>query len=211
MNTIIHILDLFGTAVFATTGALSAGKRCMDIFGVIVLACVTAIGGGTLRDVVLGITPVFWIEQTEYIGIAVIAACGTYIMANRFQIPAKLLLYADALGLATFMVIGFEKGYHATQNYSIGIIMGVITGVFGGIIRDVLSGEIPFVFRKEIYASASFGGAVLLALLTFLNIPVVMALTAAFFTTFTIRCAAIYHSLSLPIFRLKDSDKCGTS
>jgi uncharacterized membrane protein YeiH len=105
------MLDLIGTAVFAITGALAAGRKQMDIFGVVVLGCVTALGGGTLRDVILGIYPVFWISDTWYLGVAVTAAVATFVSARRWRLPATVLLYADAVGLAVFTVIGFQGGF----------------------------------------------------------------------------------------------------
>ena len=143
MELVTYILDLVGTAIFAITGALAAGRKRMDIFGVVVLGCVTALGGGTLRDVILGDHPVFWISDTTYLVVAVIVAIGTFVFAQRWRLPATALMYPDAAGLAVFTVIGFQKGFHATHVYGIAIVMGVTTGVAGGIIRDVLSGEIP--------------------------------------------------------------------
>jgi uncharacterized membrane protein YeiH len=141
MLSVIHILDLIGTAVFAITGALAAGKKKMDIFGVVVLGCVTALGGGTLRDVILGSRPVFWISDTMYLVVAMLAAIGTLILARNLRLPSMLLMYADAVGLAVFTVIGFQKGFQVTHTYSVAIVMGVTTGVVGGIIRDVLAGD----------------------------------------------------------------------
>ena len=151
MGPLIHILDLVGTGVFAITGALAAGRKRMDVFGVVVLGCVTALGGGTLRDLILGIRPVFWISGTHYLVVAAIAAMGTYLLARRGSLPTIGLVYLDAVGLAVFTIIGFQKGFHVTHEYSIAIVMGVMTGVFGGIIRDVLSAEVPLIFRREIF------------------------------------------------------------
>ena len=108
MAPLIHILDLIGTAVFAITGALAAGRKRMDVFGVVVLGCVTALGGGTLRDMALGMSPVFWISNTHYLFVAATAAMGTYLIARRCKLPANALLFFDAMGLAVFTVIGFE-------------------------------------------------------------------------------------------------------
>lgn len=205
----VRLLDLFGTAVFAITGALAAGRKHMDIFGVVVLGCVTALGGGTLRDVILGIHPVFWISDTTYLGVAAVAAVGTFLMAQRWRLPSKGLLYADAVGLAVFTVIGFQKGLQGTHEYSIGIVMGVTTGVAGGIIRDLLSGEIPLILRREIYASASLCGAVLLTLLYPLRLPHLFSIVVAALATLIIRLAALHWRLSLPHLRLKESEERG--
>lgn len=205
MDFIIHLLDLVGTAVFALTGALAAGRKRMDIFGVVVLGCVTALGGGTLRDVILGVRPVFWVSDAAYLAIAAIVAAGTFAAARRWKLPAAVLPYADAAGLAVFTVIGFQKGFQETQMYGIGIIMGVTTGVAGGMIRDVLSGEIPLILRKEIYASASLCGAALLALLSYLQLPSFFIAVLTILTTLGIRLAALHWNLSLPLLRLKEN------
>jgi uncharacterized membrane protein YeiH len=198
----VHVLDLFGTAVFAISGALAAGRKRMDIFGVVVLGCVTALGGGTLRDVVLGNHPVFWVSDPWYLGVAVIAAIGTFILARRWRLPGQLLLYADALGLAVFTVIGFGTGFEVTRSYIIGIVTGVMTGVVGGMVRDVLSGEIPLILRREIYASAALCGAGLFALLHYLRLPPLSIVCTAALTTLAIRVAALHWKLSLPLFWL---------
>ena len=204
MDLLIHVLDLVGTAVFAITGALAAGRKRMDAFGVVVLGCVTALGGGTLRDVILGSHPVFWIADPAYLAVAAIVSLGTFVVARRSKLPPVVLMYADAVGLAVFTLIGFQKGLHETHLYSIAIVMGMATGVVGGIVRDVLSGEIPLIFRREIYASASLCGAALLALLTHLQLPSPLTVSASVLTTLAIRSAALRWDLALPLFRLED-------
>lgn len=204
LNTMMHLLDLFGTAVFAVTGALAAGRKKMDIFGVVVLGCVTALGGGTLRDVILGTYPIFWISNTRYLGLAAIAAMGTFISTRYWKLPTTILIYADAVGLAVFTVIGFQKGLQATQEYSIGIVMAVATGVVGGIIRDLLAGEIPLILRREIYASASLCGALLQALLTYLELPGPFIVWGVVIIILAIRLAALHWNLSLPLLRIKE-------
>ena len=206
MDFVIHWLDLLGTAVFAVTGALAAGRKRMDVFGVVVLGCVTALGGGTLRDLILGSRPVFWIADTTYLAIPVFIAIGTFVLARRRKLPAIVLMYADAVGLAVFTVIGFQKGFQVTHMYSIAIVMGMTTGVVGGIIRDVLSGEVPLIFRREIYASASLCGGALLALLTHIQLPSPFVVSASILTTLAIRVAALHWNLTLPLFLL-DVDK----
>lgn len=204
MDLVMHMLDLVGTAIFAVTGALAAGRKQMDVFGVVVLGCVTALGGGTLRDVILGSQPVFWISDTRYLAAAAIAAIGTFVLARRRKLPEMILMYADAAGLAVFTVIGFQRGFHATHMHSIAIVMGVTTGVAGGILRDVLSGEIPLILRREVYASASLCGAGLFALLSHLQALNSFNVSAAVLTTLAIRLAALHWNLSLPLFRLEE-------
>ncbi len=206
MDTVMQLLDLVGTAVFAITGALAAGRKRMDIFGVVVLGCVTALGGGTLRDVILGVRPVFWISDTGYLAVAAIAATGTFVLARRWKLPATALLYADAVGLAVFTVIGFQRGFLATHMYSIAIVMGMTTGVAGGIIRDVLAGEIPLILRREIYASASLCGAAAFGLLSHFNLARPFTVAVAILTTLLIRLAALHWNLGLPSLRVKEDD-----
>jgi len=204
MDLIIHILDLIGVAVFAITGALAAGRKRMDIFGVVVLGCVTALGGGTIRDIILGSRPVFWISDRLYLIVPAVAAIVTFFMARRRILSSKVLIYADAIGLAVFTVIGFQKGFEITHAYGLAIIMGVTTGVVGGIVRDVLSGEIPLIFRREIYASASIAGAALFALLSHFQIPFPLTMTASILVTLLLRLSALHWNLSLPILLLKE-------
>ena len=210
----MNLLDLFdfiGTAVFAVTGALAAGNKRMDIFGVVVLGGVTALGGGTLRDVILGVHPVFWVADTSYLWVAALAAVITFFSSRYWTLHKTTLLYADALGLATFTVIGFQRGYQETGLYSVGIVMGVVTSVVGGMVRDALAGDIPLILRREIYASASLCGALLYALLWSLAVPNLFAALAAALITLGIRVAAIRRNVSLPILRLENEreDKDG--
>lgn len=207
MELVSYMINFVGTAVFAITGALAAGRKRMDVFGVVVLGCVTALGGGTLRDVILGSHPVFWISEPGYLVAAALAALGTFVLAQRRKPPEMILMYADAVGLAVFTVIGFQRGLNVTHSYSIAIVMGVMTGVVGGMIRDVLSGEIPLILRREIYASASLCGAALLAFLHYLQVPGPLRVSVAVLTTLLIRLAALRWSLALPLFPSEEGNK----
>jgi uncharacterized membrane protein YeiH len=171
---------------------------------------VTALGGGTLRDLILGAYPIFWISNTEYLGVAVFTAIGTFISARYWKLPTTVLIYADAVGLAVFTVIGFQKGLQATHHYPIGIVMGVTTGVVGGIIRDILSGEIPLILRREIYASASLGGALLFAILSHLGLPTPFIVFVATLIILAFRLAALHWNLALPLFWLKEDQESAT-
>jgi uncharacterized membrane protein YeiH len=198
----IYFLDLFGVAVFAVTGALAAGKKKMDLFGVVVLALATALGGGTLRDVILGAYPVFWISDPTYIFVGTAAAISIFVLARFRRPPVKTLAFADAFGLAVFTVIGTGKAISLGVAGSIAVIMGVMTGVAGGIIRDILSDEIPLVLKAEIYATASLCGAITFAVLTKHFPSVLMPAPAAIIVILGLRLAAIHWKLSLPIFPL---------
>lgn len=196
----VYLLDLFGVAVFAVTGALAAGEKKMDLFGVVVLALATALGGGTLRDVILGAYPVFWISDPTYIFVGTAVAVTIFTMARFVRPSARALKFADAFGLAVFTVIGTEKALLLGVPASIAVIMGVMTGVAGGIIRDILSGEIPLVLKAEIYATASLCGAITFAVLTRHFPAMPLPAPAAIIVILAIRLAAIHWKLSLPVF-----------
>lgn len=196
----VYLLDLFGVAVFSVTGALAAGEKKMDLFGVVVLALATALGGGTLRDVILGAYPVFWISNPTYIFVGTAAAATIFTVARFVRPPAKALKFADAFGLAVFTVIGTDKAISLGVPGSIAIIMGVMTGVAGGIIRDMLSGEIPLVLKAEIYATASLCGAITFAVLKQFFPIMPLTAPAAITVTLALRLAAIHWKLSLPVF-----------
>ncbi|HHT00674.1 MAG TPA: trimeric intracellular cation channel family protein [Thiomicrospira sp.] len=195
----LHYLDLLGTVVFAITGLLAARRKQLDLFGAIVIAMVTAIGGGTLRDLIIGV-PVFWTQQDIYIYIVVIAALLLFFLARFKRLPVRLLLFLDALGLAVFTVIGTQKAMALGLSDPIAIMTGIMTGVVGGVIRDVLVGEVPLVFRQEIYATASFSGASIFLLIEHSGFSIDIAITIAILVTLFIRVGAIMYNVKLPVF-----------
>ena len=162
-----YLLEHFGVGVAAITGVLAARGKRMDLFGVLVLAVVTAFGGGTVRDLCLGSTPVFWIEDPNYLLNATAVGVVTFFVARVRDLPETVLLVADAFALALFTLVGVQKSLLLGTAPTIAVAMGVITGVAGGMLRDVLSGEIPLVFRQKIYlyATAALAGAVVFVLL----------------------------------------------
>jgi uncharacterized membrane protein YeiH len=190
------LLDIFGTAIFAITGSLVGKQKQMDIFGVVVLALVTALGGGTLRDVLLGQLPVFWISQPEIIVICIVAALLTFALSDRIPFPRRTLLLSDAIGLATFSVIGAQAAI--TFHPIIAIIMGGMTGTAGGIIRDLLSDKIPIILRRDIYATAAMSGASVFVLLHHDAINNDLALFLGATVTLVIRLLAIRRRWNLP-------------
>lgn len=196
----IYWLDLFGTAVFAISGALAAGRKNLDLFGVIVLGLVTAVGGGTLRDATLGATPVFWVVDPVYIIVASTAALITVVLARLDRIPHGLLVKADALGLATFTVIGAEKALSLGFSPVIALVTGVMTGCFGGMIRDLLCGEIPLILQKEIYATAALFGAGVYVGVGLTPLPTAAAIWSGLLAALLLRLAAIRWHLQLPVF-----------
>jgi uncharacterized membrane protein YeiH len=200
MQTLLYAMDLFGVAVFAITGSLAAGKKHMDLFGVVVLATVTAVGGGTLRDLVLGVSPVFWVSAPIYLLVAVATAIVTFFLVRFYGLPLKLLSVADAFGLAVFTVLGTQKALDMDISPGIAVVMGVMSGVFGGMIRDVLSGEIPLILRREIYATASLCGAVTFCVVSYAQQNQSLAAIASVIVTLTLRLSAIKWEMSLPLF-----------
>ncbi|MGF1732654.1 trimeric intracellular cation channel family protein [Photobacterium kasasachensis] len=198
---LIYVLDMFGTAVFAASGVLMAGRLRMDPFGIVVLASVTAIGGGTIRDMALGATPVFWITDTAYLWVIFIT-CLIAMLAIRKpkQMPWYFLPVADAIGLAVFVAIGVEKALRFGASPMVAVIMGVMTGCGGGVIRDILAREIPMVLRTEVYATACILGGIVHTTALMMHVDASVATLAGVITTLTIRLAAIRWHLSLPTF-----------
>lgn len=203
LETLITVLDLFGVAVFAVTGALVASRKQMDIVGFALLATVTGIGGGTLRDLVLGMTPVFWVHQPIYVGVCVGVAAIAFFTSHVPESRYRLLLWLDALGLSFFCVVGAERALEGGAGAFIAIVMGVITATIGGVIRDVLGGEIPMILRKEIYATAAFAGAAVFVGGAMSGLPPAGAALAGFAICLAIRVLALQRGWSLPVYRAR--------
>lgn len=201
--TLITVLDLLGVAVFAITGALVASRKQMDIVGFALLATVTGIGGGTLRDVVLGQTPVFWVQQPVYVVVCISVAGIAFFTAHVPESRYRLLLWLDAVGLATFCVVGADKALVAGAGPFIAVVMGVITATFGGVVRDVLGGEIPVILRKEIYATAALAGAAAFIGGAMAGLPPGTAALAGFVVCLAIRGLALQRGWSLPVYRAR--------
>ncbi|ORT48340.1 membrane protein [Vibrio sp. qd031] len=201
--SLLYLIDLFGTAIFAISGVLLAGRLRMDPFGVMVLATVTAIGGGTIRDLILGATPVFWVTDTTYMWIIIITSLATMILVRHpKRLPWYVMPVCDAIGLAAFVGIGVEKALAFQDSHLVAVMMGVLTGCGGGIIRDVLAREIPMVLRSEVYATACIAGGSAHVLLVQWGLAHSHAMLAGVVVTLTIRLTAIRWHLSLPTFAL---------
>jgi uncharacterized membrane protein YeiH len=194
------VLEHFGITVAAITGVLAGRHKRIDLFGVLVLALVTAFGGGTVRDVLAGDLPPVWIRSSDYLLNASLTAAIMFFLLRARSLPGRLLLIADAGALALFTLIGVRKGMTLQFTPPIAIMLGVITGVAGGIIRDVLIGEVPLVFRREIhlYATAALGGAILYVVLHRLGMTEVVATAVAALTTLSLRLAGIRWKIGLP-------------
>lgn len=201
-----NFLEHLGIAVAAVTGVLAARGKAIDLFGVMVLAVVTAFGGGTLRDVMLGDFPVLWVRDPALLLNAVTVAILVFFLARRRDLPERLLLIADAGALALFTAIGVQKALAFHTELPVAVAMGVITGVAGGILRDLLTGEIPLVFRRAIYlyATAALAGGTTLALLQHFYPDAPGNLVASVVVTLALRLAGIRWKLALPLFQTRD-------
>lgn len=195
---LLYSLDLLGTAAFAASGALAGIRRDMDLFGVLVLGLVTATGGGTLRDLLLGDTPPFIFKDETYLYLSIIVSLLVFVFHRRMEFLQHPLLYFDAVGLGTFVVIGTGKAIDFRMGFIGSVMMGVMTATAGGMIRDILSTQVPLVLQKEVYASACLAGGVLLYLLNLTALPRNWALLIAALTVIVLRLLAIYHNWSLP-------------
>jgi uncharacterized membrane protein YeiH len=196
--SLLYTLDLVGTAAFAASGALAGIRRKMDLFGVMVLGLVTAIGGGTLRDLLLGDNPPFCFKNETYLYLAVAVSLLTFALYRHMNSMRQSLLFFDAIGLGTFVVIGTEKALYFKLGLLGAVMMGVITATAGGITRDVLANQIPLILRKEIYASACLTGSILLVLLVHAGTDRSLALIIAAATVIAVRLLAIRFNWALP-------------
>lgn len=201
---VLYMLDLFGTAVFAISGALAAGRRRMDLFGALVIAAVTAIGGGTVRDLILDRHPVFWVEDLRYLGVIAGAGGMTFVYTSFFRPPRQLLEGADALGLAVFTVVGARVALGVGAPPVVVVIMSATTATVGGMVRDVLCDETPLILRKEIYATAALAGGVLFLALRTLAVPEAVVVGLTIIGVSATRLAALRWKLHLPSFQIDE-------
>jgi len=195
----LYVLDLLGIAVFAASGALAAIHGQLDLLGVVVLASVTAIGGGTLRDLLLNRHPVFWIADQKPLFVIIATAVLTVGYARYWPIPRDALLIADALGLALFALSGAQLAERLKHPYLVLVLMGTLTGVGGGMVRDVLTTQVPMILRKDIYATAAIAGITLYVLAQKLGMPRAWAFGLGILTVAALRLAAIQWGLQLPL------------
>ena len=165
-----HLLDIIGTMAFAMSGALTAMSKKLDPFGVFIIAFVTAVGGGTLRDILIGRTPVGWMLDVNYVYVIIIGFILAIIFRKKFDRLRTSLFFFDTIGLGVFTLIGLEKGINIGLNPVICIALGTMTACFGGVIRDILCTEIPVIFRREIYATICIFGGIVFFMLKKLNL-----------------------------------------
>ncbi len=201
---LIRIIELLGTFAFAISGIRHAAAKHFDWFGGYVCGVAVAIGGGTIRDVMLGVTP-FWMTAPVYLICTAVALGVVILFAKYMEFLSNTWFVFDTLGLALFTIVGIQKSIACGQPFWVAIIMGCITGAAGGVIRDVLLNNEPVIFRKEIYAMASVLGGLTYWVLLELDMPLVVIVTASFLVTCAIRFLAVRYHLSLPV--LKDDDE----
>lgn len=201
---IVYYLGLLGVAVFAISGALAAGRLGLDWVGVIVLALVTSLGGGTVRDVLLNRDFIFWIKDPTYIWVVLIAAIFTIIYVRFFKPPNNSLKFADAMGLALFTIVGAQVAEVEGASTLIVIVMAIITGVVGGVLRDVLTNEVPLLFRstETIYSVAALGGVLVYLLAQALGLDKLISSLLGTSLVALLRFLAIIYKIKLPAFHV---------
>lgn len=205
MQPLHHGLELLGVAVAAASGALAAGRKSLDWMGVLVIALASAIGGGTLRDLLLDRHPIFWIRDPAYLGVTAGAAALMLLYVRRFRPPERLLMRVDAFSLAYFSINGAQIALQFNHPPVISVVMGAITGSAGGVLRDVLCNEIPLVFRRgELYATASIAGICVYLGLNQAGVSNDLASPLGIALVVLLRLAAITWGLRLPLFQLPE-------
>lgn len=200
------ILEHLGVFVAAITGVLAARGKSVDLFGVLVLALATAFGGGTTRDLLVGDLPVVWLRGPGFLINAVTAALLAFVICRFRALPGRALLIADACALALFTMLGAQKGLLLNFSAPVAVLLGVVTGVAGGILRDVLLGTVPMVFRPEIrlYATAALCGAIVFATLNTCGLTGSTAVSIGAVVVLALRLAGIYWKISLPLFEARE-------
>lgn len=195
---VLYILDLVGTFVFAISGLRLAAKKDMDLFGAAVIAFVTAVGGGTTRDLIIGATPVAWIDNIEY-SVAILLSIPFTFLFKKYVVTLKRTIFIfDSIGIALFTISGMQKALDYGLNPVMAMLMGMISAVVGGVIRDILCNEIPLIFRKEIYATACLLGALVFYLLSGWGLDQELNYVLTTLLIFSVRVVSIKYNLSMP-------------
>lgn len=198
MPGLISYFDLIAVAVFAASGALAAAEEKLDMLGFILFGTLTGVGGGTVRDLLLQSGPVFWIASVEYLWVCIGASVATWFLAPFLQSAQRVLLWADAAGLALFSVLGTAKALDAGAAGVVAVVMGVMSASFGSLLRDTLMNRIPILLGPEIYVTACLLGAAGFAALTTAGVPTQAAMPIAVAAAFMLRASALIWGLRLP-------------
>ncbi|MFT4576438.1 MAG: putative membrane protein YeiH [Polaribacter sp.] len=199
---LIYVLDIIGTFAFAISGALVASKKEFDLFGVIIIAFVTAVGGGMTRDILINAHPINWIGDLNYIWTILAAVIFTFLFKSKIAPLSKTLFLFDTIGIGVFTLLGTQKGLSYDLHPFIAVVMGMVSSVIGGVIRDVLTNEVPLIFKKEIYASACLAGGTVYLLTNHFQLSENIQFTATIVTVIVIRSLAVKFHLELP--KIKD-------
>ncbi|MEZ7875690.1 trimeric intracellular cation channel family protein [uncultured Polaribacter sp.] len=195
---VIYVLDILGTFAFAISGALVALDKKFDIFGVIIIAFVTAVGGGMLRDVLINAHPINWIGDLNYLYIIFSAVLFTFLFKSKIAHLSKTMFLFDTIGISVFTLLGLQKGLSYDLHPIIAIIMGMISAVFGGVLRDVLTAKIPLIFEKEVYASACLVGGINYLILNYFKVDENINFIISAIVIASIRAIAVKFHLELP-------------
>ena len=204
--SLFSTFDVLGTIAFAISGALAAMTRKLDLFGIFIIAFVTAIGGGTVRDILIGNNPVMWMENTFYIYLISAVTFLTIVFRHKINHLKTSLFLFDTIGLGVFTITGVEAGISNGLSPIISIALGAITGTFGGVIRDILCNEIPVIFRKEIYATACLVGALGYVVLYNLNVDNDVIYVVTSLIVISIRLVVVKFKISLPSFTMEPDE-----
>lgn len=204
MEFLLYWVGLVAVAVNALTGVLDAGRKQMDLVGVVMVGTATALGGGTVRDILLQ-RPVFWLSDQIYLIVAVATTLIVFFAVRGLRLPQRLFLIPDAIGLALFTVVGTQISLQAGAPWLAVSLLGVITGVVGGVVRDVLCNEVPLIFvRGELYATAAWIGSVVLIGLQSLGVSAIIAAWAGMATVLAVRLAAMVFKITLPTYSSRE-------
>lgn len=199
--TLLEILDYAGVAVFAATGALAASRKQLDLIGFLFLASLTGIGGGTLRDLVLGRTPVFWVLNPDYILVCVGVGFLVFFTAHLVESRYRLLIWLDAVGMSAYSVMGAVKGLAATGSPTVAIVTGILTATCGGILRDVVANEPSVLLRPEIYVTAALAGAACFVGAHAAGLPLYAASGIGVFAAFAVRGGALKYGWTIRSYK----------
>ncbi len=200
---ILYSLDLIGTLVFAISGTLTAMDKQFDIFGAFVIAFVTAVGGGTIRDILIGSQPVGWMQDLNYLTAIVLGVAFAYLLQRMIQYLRRTFFLFDTIGIGIFTVLGLQKTLTFGVSPIIAIMMGTVSAVFGGVLRDNLSNEIPLIFRKEVYATACLAGGIIYVLLMKIGVDKELNTFLTILFIITLRILAVRFHWSLPVIQRK--------
>ena len=199
---LIYIVDLIGTFAFAISGALFASDKKFDLFGVLIIAFVTAVGGGMLRDIMINAHPINWIGDLNYVWTILIAVVFTFLFKSKIAPLSKTLFLFDTIGIAVFTLLGVQKGFSYHLHPFVAILMGMVSSVFGGVLRDVLTNRVPLIFQKEVYASACLLGGLVFWIANFFEASETVQFLATISSVILVRSIAVKFHLELP--KIKD-------